>query len=54
MFVEKRKFLGVVDGCNHQKTEKTLDHTHTTTQKRTNNGFQNTKKHVENVFNLRS
>lgn len=28
-----------------QKIEKTLDNTHTTKQKQTNNGFHNTKKH---------
>ena len=39
-------FLGVADTNDViQKIEKTLNNTHTTTQKRTNNSFRNTKKH---------
>ena len=39
-------FLGVADTNDViQKIEKTLNNTHTTTQKRTNNSFCNTKKH---------
>ena len=39
-------FLGVADTNDViQKIEKTLNNTHTTTQKLTNNSFRNTKKH---------
>ena len=39
-------FLGVADTNDViQKIEKTLNNTHTTTQKLTNNSFCNTKKH---------
>ena len=39
-------FLGVADSNDViQKIEKTLNTTHTTTQKLTNNSFRNTKKH---------
>ena len=39
-------FLGVADTNDIiLKIEKTLNNTHTTTQKRTNNSFRNTKKH---------
>ena len=39
-------FLGVADTNDIiQKIEKTLNNTHTTTQKLTNNSFRNTKKH---------
>ena len=45
---EKRWFLGVADTNDViQKIEKTLNNTHTTTQKLTNNSFRNTKKHPE-------
>ena len=41
-------FLGVADTNDViQKIEKTLNNTHTTTQKLTNNSFRNTKKHPE-------
>ena len=41
-----RWFLGVADTNDViQKIEKTLNNTHTTTQKLTNNSFRNTKKH---------
>ena len=41
-------FLGVADTNDViQKIEKTLNNTHTTTQKRTDNSFRNTKKHPE-------
>ena len=43
-------FLGVADTNDvMQKIEKTLNNTHTTTQKLTNNSFRNTKKHP-NVY----
>ena len=46
-------FLGVADTNDViQKIEKTLNNTHTTTQKRTNNSFRNTKKHPENGYTL--
>ena len=35
-----------------QKNEKTLNNTHTTTQKLTNNSFRNTKKHPELGFRI--
>ena len=39
-------FLGVADTNDViQKIEKTLNNTHTTTQKLTNNSFRNAKKH---------
>ena len=39
-------FLGVADTNDViQKIEKTLNNTHATTQKLTNNSFRNTKKH---------
>ena len=42
-------FLGVADTNDViQKIEKTLNNTHTTTQKLTNNSFRNTKKHPTN------
>ena len=42
-----RWFLGVADTNDViQKIEKTLNNTHTTTQKLTNNSFRNTKKHI--------
>ena len=45
---EKGWFLGVADTNDViQKIEKTLNNTHTTTQKLTNNSFRNTKKHPE-------
>ena len=41
-----RWFLGVADTNDViKKIEKTLNNTHTTTQKLTNNSFRNTKKH---------
>ena len=41
-----RWFLGVADTNDVIQTiEKTLNNTHTTTQKLTNNSFRNTKKH---------
>ena len=44
-------FLGVADTNDViQKIEKTLNNTHTTTQKLTNNSFRNTKKHPWNVM----
>ena len=44
--VKFRWFLGVADTNDViQKIEKTLNNTHTTTQKLTNNSFRNTKKH---------
>ena len=50
-------FLGVADTNDViQKIEKTLNNTHTTTQKLTNNSFRNTKKHPSistNIFVLR-
>ena len=47
-----RWFLGVADTNDViQKIEKTLNNTHTTTQKLTNNSFRNTKKHP--LFRLR-
>ena len=43
-------FLGVADTNDViQKIEKTLNNTHTTTQKLTNNSFRNTKKHPKNL-----
>ena len=46
LFTLYRWFLGVADTNDViQKIEKTLNNTHTTTQKRTNNSFRNTKKH---------
>ena len=46
-------FLGVADTNDViQKIEKTLNNTHTTTQKLTNNSFRNTKKHP-NLFAVR-
>ena len=45
-WVKKWWFLGVADTNDViQKIEKTLNNTHTTTQKLTNNSFRNTKKH---------
>ena len=45
---EEGWFLGVADTNDViQKIEKTLNNTHTTTQKLTNNSFRNTKKHPE-------
>ena len=47
---EKWWFLGVADTNDViQKIEKTLNNTHTTTQKLTNNSFRNTKKHPEKL-----
>ena len=47
-YIEYRWFLGVADTNDViQKIEKTLNNTHTTTQKLTNNSFRNTKKHPE-------
>ena len=47
--VKNRWFLGVADTNDViQKIEKTLNNTHTTTQKLTNNSFRNTKKHPKN------
>ena len=47
---EEGWFLGVADTNDViQKIEKTLNNTHTTTQKLTNNSFRNTKKHPEEV-----
>ena len=44
-------FLGVADTNDViQKIEKTLNNTHTTTQKLTNNSFRNTKKHPKLVI----
>ena len=44
-------FLGVADTNDViQKIEKTLNNTHTTTQKLTNNSFRNTKKHLTKVI----
>ena len=41
-------FLGVADTNDViQKIEKTLNNTHTTAQKLTNNSFRNTKKHPD-------
>ena len=49
ILLENRWFLGVADTNDViQKIEKTLNNTHTTTQKLTNNSFRNTKKHPEN------
>ena len=46
-------FLGVADTNDViQKIEKTLNNTHTTTQKLTNNSVRNTKKHPETVKEL--
>ena len=46
MRVKKWWFLGVADTNDViQKIEKTLNNTHTTTEKLTNNSFRNTKKH---------
>ena len=43
-------FLGVADTNDViQKIEKTLNNTHTTTQKLTNNSFRNTKKNPESL-----
>ena len=43
-------FLGVADTNDViQKIEKTLNNTHTTTQKLTNNSFRNTKKHPKSL-----
>ena len=48
-------FLGVADTNDViQKIEKTLNNTHTTTQKLTNNSFRNTKKHPDLVYALKS
>ena len=48
LVVEVGWFLGVADTNDViQKIEKTLNNTHTTTQKLTNNSFRNTKKHPE-------
>ena len=45
-------FLGVADTNDViQKIEKTLNNTHTTTQKLTNNSVRNTKKHPKNGSN---
>ena len=45
---QKWWFLGVADTNDViQKIEKTLNNTHTTTQKLTNNSFRNTKKHPQ-------
>ena len=47
-FEEHWWFLGVADTNDViQKIEKRLNKTHTTTQKRTDNSFRNTKKHPE-------
>ena len=47
-----RWFLGVADTNDViQKIEKTLNNTHTTTQKLTNNSFRNTKKHPKMLKN---
>ena len=47
-------FLGVADTNDViQKIEKTLNNTHTTTQKLTNNSFRNTKKHPKMFSNER-
>ena len=46
IFLKFRWFLGVADTNDViQKIEKTLNNTHTTTQKLTNNSFRNAKKH---------
>ena len=51
---EKWWFLGVADTNDViQKIEKTLNNTHTTTQKRTNNSLRNTKKHPEKSMTLK-
>ena len=48
---KNRWFLGVADTNDViQKIEKTLNNTHTTTQKLTNNSFRNTKKHPKNTI----
>ena len=50
LLVEKW-FLGVADTNDViQKIEKTLNNTHTTTQKLTNNSFRNTKKHPRKAW----
>ena len=47
---KNRWLLGVADTNDViQKIEKTLNNTHTTTQKLTNNSFRNTKKHPKNL-----
>ena len=48
---KKGWFLGVADTNDViQKIEKTLNNTHTTTQKLTNNSFRNTKKHPKKAI----
>ena len=39
-------FRGVVVGYDHQMAQYKKSNTHDTTQKRINNGFHNTKKHL--------